>query len=153
MEDAGPARVSVFAVRQGVHRAHSRHGRFGRDARTGQGRGRRLAAVRMPDAGVLVASSAQPFPVGMVERSARRFGDVALTLVAMATSGACFLVIALARGDLPLPHGWTVWGALVVTGVFASAFAVLIQVWAQRRMSAARIALVFALAKIGRASW
>jgi drug/metabolite transporter (DMT)-like permease len=63
----------------------------------------------------------------------------------MATSCAGFLVIAIALGDLRLPRGWTVWGALLVTGVFASAFAVLIQVWAQRRLSAARIALVFAL--------
>jgi drug/metabolite transporter (DMT)-like permease len=38
-----------------------------------------------------------------------------------------------------------VWGALIVTGVFASALAYLIQVWAQRRISAARIAIVFSL--------
>jgi drug/metabolite transporter (DMT)-like permease len=81
----------------------------------------------------------------MVERYARRFDAIALTLVAMATSCLGFLVVALARGDLPLPRGWTVWGALFVTGIFASALSVLIQVWAQRRMSAARIALVFAL--------
>jgi len=94
---------------------------------------------------VLASTSAQALQIVMVERYARRFDAIALTLVAMATSCACFLVIALARGDLPLPHGWTVWGALLVTGIFASALSVLIQVWAQRRMSAARIALVFAL--------
>ena len=44
-----------------------------------------------------------------------------------------------------MPRGWTVWGALVVTGVFASALGYLIQVWAQRRISATRIALVFSL--------
>jgi drug/metabolite transporter (DMT)-like permease len=38
-----------------------------------------------------------------------------------------------------------VWGALLVTGLFASALAYLIQVWAQRRLSAARIAIVFSL--------
>ena len=37
------------------------------------------------------------------------------------------------------------WGALIVTGVFASALAYLIQVWAQRRLSAPRIAIVFSL--------
>ena len=94
---------------------------------------------------VLVSTTAQAMQIVMVERYARRFDAIALTLVAMATSCACFLVVALARGDLPLPRGWTVWGALLVTGIFASALAVLIQVWAQRRMSAARIALVFAL--------
>ena len=56
-----------------------------------------------------------------------------------------FLVIALALGELEVPRGWTVWGALLVTGVFASALAYLIQVWAQRRISAARIAIVFSL--------
>ena len=53
--------------------------------------------------------------------------------------------IALALGELEVPHGRTVWGALLVTGVFASALAYLIQVWAQRRISAARIAIVFSL--------
>jgi drug/metabolite transporter (DMT)-like permease len=38
-----------------------------------------------------------------------------------------------------------VWSALVVTGVFASALAFLIQSWAQQRTSATRTALVFAM--------
>jgi drug/metabolite transporter (DMT)-like permease len=97
------------------------------------------------DALVLVSTSAQALQIVMVERYARRFDAIALTLVAMATSCVGFLAVALALGDLRVPRGWTVWGALIVTGVFASALAVLIQVWAQRRMSAARIALVFAL--------
>jgi len=70
---------------------------------------------------------------------------VALTLVQMGACFAGFLVIALALGQLEVPHGRTVWGALIVTGVFASALAYLIQVWAQRRISAARIAIVFSL--------
>jgi drug/metabolite transporter (DMT)-like permease len=56
-----------------------------------------------------------------------------------------FTAVAVALGDLSMPRGATVWGALVVTGVFASALAYLIQVWAQRRISATRIALIFAL--------
>jgi drug/metabolite transporter (DMT)-like permease len=94
---------------------------------------------------VLVSTSAQALQIVMVERYAKRFDVIALTLVYMTTSCVGFLVVALAEGDLPFPRGWTVWGALLVTGIFASALAVLIQVWAQRRMSAARIALVFAL--------
>jgi drug/metabolite transporter (DMT)-like permease len=94
---------------------------------------------------VLVSTSAQALQIVMVERYARRFDPIALTLVAMATSCCGFLLVALTYGDLPLPRGWTVWGALLLTGIFASALAVLIQVWAQRRISAARIALVFAL--------
>jgi drug/metabolite transporter (DMT)-like permease len=97
------------------------------------------------DALVLASTAAQALQIVMVEQYAARFDAIALTLVAMATSCLVCLAFALALGDLSVPHGWTVWGALVVTGVFASALAILIQVWAQRRMSAARIALVFAL--------
>ena len=43
------------------------------------------------------------------------------------------------------PRGWTVWGALLVTGVFASALAFLAQTWAQRRTSATRTALAFTM--------
>ena len=46
---------------------------------------------------------------------------------------------------LEVPHGWTVWGALLVTGVFASALGFLVQTWAQQRTSATRTALVFTL--------
>jgi drug/metabolite transporter (DMT)-like permease len=94
---------------------------------------------------VLASAVAQALQILMVERYASRYDAIALTLVEMAACFAGFLVIALARGELSVPRGWTVWGALVVTGVFASALAYLIQIWAQRRLSGARIALVFAL--------
>jgi drug/metabolite transporter (DMT)-like permease len=97
------------------------------------------------DALVLASTSAQALQIVMVERYANRYDAIALTFVEMATCCLGFFVIALALGDLSVPHGWTVWGALLVTGVFASALAYLIQIWAQRRLSAARIALVFAL--------
>ena len=94
---------------------------------------------------VLASAAAQALQIVMVERYASRYDAIALTLIEMATCAACFLAIALALGDLSVPRGRTVWGALLVTGVFASALAYLIQVWAQRRLSAARIALLFAL--------
>ena len=94
---------------------------------------------------VLASTSAQALQIVMVERYANRYDAIALTFVEMATCCLGFFAIALALGDLSVPRGWTVWGALLVTGVFASALAYLIQVWAQQRMSAARIALVFAL--------
>jgi drug/metabolite transporter (DMT)-like permease len=61
--------------------------------------------------------------------------------VAFAGLGA----IALAAGQIAWPLGWTVWGALLVTGIFASALGFLAQSWAQRRTSATRTALVFSL--------
>jgi drug/metabolite transporter (DMT)-like permease len=94
---------------------------------------------------VLASAAAQALQIVALERYARRYDAIALTLVQMGVCLAGFLVIALALGQLEVPHGRTVWGALLVTGVFASALAYLIQVWAQRRLSAARIAIVFSL--------
>jgi drug/metabolite transporter (DMT)-like permease len=94
---------------------------------------------------VLTSALATALQILMVERYAARYDAVALTLVEMATAFLGFLLIAVALGQLVVPRGWTVWGALIVTGVFASALGYLIQVWAQRRISATRIALVFSL--------
>jgi drug/metabolite transporter (DMT)-like permease len=94
---------------------------------------------------VLAGAAAQALQIVAIERYAHRYDAIALTLVQMAVCLAGFLVIALALGQLEVPRGRTVWGALLVTGVFASALAYLIQVWAQRRLSAARIAIVFSL--------
>jgi drug/metabolite transporter (DMT)-like permease len=63
----------------------------------------------------------------------------------MLTAFVGLAVIAVAAGQVSVPHGATVWGALLVTGVFASALAFLAQTWAQRRTSATRTALAFSL--------
>jgi len=94
---------------------------------------------------VLASTVAQALQIVMVERYARRFDAVALVTVEMATCCVVFLAAAIAAGDLSVPRGWTVWSALIVTSVFASSLAYLIQIWAQRRISASRIALVFSL--------
>ena len=94
---------------------------------------------------VLASTGAQALQILMVERYAARFDAIALTFVEMVVCFVGFTAVAVALGDLSVPRGWTVWGALLVTGVFASALAYLIQIWAQRRISATRIALVFAL--------
>jgi len=94
---------------------------------------------------VLASTAAQALQIVMVERYASRYDAIALVLVEMGACFVGFLAIALASGQLEVPRGWTVWGALIVTGVFASALGYLIQVWAQRRLSAARIAIVFSL--------
>ena len=44
-----------------------------------------------------------------------------------------------------MPRGATVWGALLVTGLFAGALGYLIATWVQARTTAARAALVFTL--------
>src|SRR5919197_6712311 len=80
-----------------------------------------------------------------MERFAPLYDALAFTFVEMSAAAAGLLVVAVAHGDLGTPRGWTVWGALLVTGIFASALGFLVQTWAQRRTSATRTALVFAM--------
>jgi drug/metabolite transporter (DMT)-like permease len=94
---------------------------------------------------VLLSTAAQALQIVMVERYANRYDAVGLTFLQMLAALLAFAAIALALGDLSVPRGTTVWAALLVTGVFASALAYLIQIWAQRRISATRIAIVFSL--------
>src|SRR3712207_6774853 len=80
-----------------------------------------------------------------MERYAPRHDAVAFTQAEMLAAFGGFAVVAVALGQVELPRGWVVWGALLVTGIFASALAFLIQTWAQRRTSATRTALAFAM--------
>jgi drug/metabolite transporter (DMT)-like permease len=97
------------------------------------------------DALVLGGSAAYSLQIVLMERYAPRYDPLAFTLVEMLAAFAGFAAVAVALGQVELPRGWTVWGALVVTGVFASALAFLVQTWAQRRTSATRTALAFAM--------
>jgi len=94
---------------------------------------------------VLGCAALNALQIVVMERVAPRFDAVAITFVEMLVCFGGLGAFALALGQVEAPHGWTVWSALVVTGLFASAFAFLVQAWAQRTMSAVRIALVFAL--------
>jgi drug/metabolite transporter (DMT)-like permease len=94
---------------------------------------------------VLAASAVYSLQIVLLERVARRLDPLALTFVEMLAACAGFAVIAASRSDFETPHGWTVWGALLVTGIFASALGFLVQTWAQQRASATRTALAFAM--------
>jgi drug/metabolite transporter (DMT)-like permease len=94
---------------------------------------------------VLAGSAAYSLQIVLMERYAPRYDAVAFTQAEMLAAFAGFAVVATALGQVEVPRGWTVWGALLVTGVFASALAFLVQTWAQRRLSAARTALAFAM--------
>jgi drug/metabolite transporter (DMT)-like permease len=94
---------------------------------------------------VLAAAAVYSLQIVLMERYAPRFDALAFTFVEMASAFLGLLVVALALGDLGVPRGWTVWGALLVTGVFASALGYLVQTWAQRRTSATRTALAFTM--------
>ncbi|TMF88919.1 MAG: DMT family transporter [Chloroflexi bacterium] len=64
-----------------------------------------------------------------------------LALVQMATVTVLFAVPAAPALHAPPP---SVWPALVITGVFASALAMFIQTWAQQQLSASRTAVILA---------
>ena len=97
------------------------------------------------DALVLGGAAAYSLQIALLERYAPRYDPIAFTTVEMLAAFVAFAALTVARGELELPRGWTVWSALVVTGVFASALAFLVQTWAQRRLTATRTALAFAL--------
>jgi drug/metabolite transporter (DMT)-like permease len=94
---------------------------------------------------VLAGAAVYALQIVLMERFAPRYDALAFTLVEMLAAFAGLFVAAVVLGQLSVPHGWTVWGALLVTGVFASAFAFLAQTWAQRRASATQTALAFSL--------
>jgi drug/metabolite transporter (DMT)-like permease len=94
---------------------------------------------------VLASALVQAGQIVAVSRFAPRYDPLALTFVELLVSFAGFSAVAGARGDFAAPHGWTVWGALLVTGIFASAFAYLVQSWVQQRTTATRAALFFTL--------
>jgi drug/metabolite transporter (DMT)-like permease len=97
------------------------------------------------DALVLAGSAAYSLQIVLMERYAPRYDPVAFTQAEMLAAFGGFTVVAVALGQIELPRGWTVWSALLVTGIFASALGFLIQTWAQQRTSATRTALAFAM--------
>jgi drug/metabolite transporter (DMT)-like permease len=92
---------------------------------------------------VLGGSAVYSLQIVLMERYAPRYDALGFTLVEMLAAFAALALVAIPEYEVP--RGWTVWSALLVTGVFASALAFLAQTWVQRRTSATRTALVFAL--------
>jgi drug/metabolite transporter (DMT)-like permease len=75
-------------------------------------------------------------------RVARSHDPTRLALAQMATCAMVFGVVAVASEPLEPPRGVSLWAAIVVTGVFASALGFAVQTWAQRRMTATQTAIV-----------
>src|SRR5437868_11208405 len=92
---------------------------------------------------VLAAAAVYSLQIVLMERYAPRYDPFAFTLVEMLVAFGGLALAAIPTASVP--RGWTVWGALLVTGIFASALGFLVQTWAQQRTSATRTALVFTL--------
>jgi len=80
----------------------------------------------------------------VTERAVRRHDVGALVAVQLTACGVFCLAVAAVAGDLEAPRGATVWSALVVTSLVASALGFMVQSYAQRVISSARTALILA---------
>jgi drug/metabolite transporter (DMT)-like permease len=74
----------------------------------------------------------------------RRHDVGALLAVQLGVVGLVSLAIAAAAGDLEPPEGATVWSALIVTSLVASALGFFVQSFAQKHAPPARTALILA---------
>jgi drug/metabolite transporter (DMT)-like permease len=81
----------------------------------------------------------------LVTGSAVKDHDVgALLVVQLGVCGLVCLAIAALAGDLEAPRGSTVWSALIVTSLIASALGFFVQTFAQQHAPPARTALILA---------
>ena len=92
----------------------------------------------------LVLGCAVAFAVHLVSLAGpgRRHDPMALTFVQLAFTAVACGVMSLFIEDAPVPTGASLWVALLVTGVLASAVAFGVQTYALRYLTATRTALV-----------
>jgi drug/metabolite transporter (DMT)-like permease len=93
---------------------------------------------------VFLCACAFAIHILVTERAVRRHEVAALVTIQLGACGLFCLVVAAAAGDLEAPQGATVWSALLVTSVVASALGFMVQSYAQRTISSARVALILA---------
>lgn len=99
-------------------------------------------AMGLGDALVLVCAVLYALHIVVLSRWSPGLRSAPLAMVQMATCAVIFSI-----GGTPTLHEWpspSVWFAIVITGVFASAVAFYIQTWAQRHLDASRTALILA---------
>jgi drug/metabolite transporter (DMT)-like permease len=77
-------------------------------------------------------------------RAVRKHDVGGLLVVQLAVCGLACLAIAAPAGDLEVPEGGTVWSALIVTSLVASALGFFIQTFAQQHAPPERTALILA---------
>jgi drug/metabolite transporter (DMT)-like permease len=96
------------------------------------------------DGVVFLCACAFAIHILLTGRAVKRFDVGALVTVELAVCGLFCLAWAGFAGQLETPHGATVWSALLVTSLLASALGFLVQSYAQRYASPARTALILA---------
>jgi len=93
---------------------------------------------------VLVAAFALSAHILATARAVRRYDVGALLAVQLGVCGVVPLMLGAAGGKLEAPAGWTVWSALIVTSLIASALGFFVQTFAQQHAPPARTALILA---------
>jgi drug/metabolite transporter (DMT)-like permease len=93
---------------------------------------------------VLVAAFALSAHILATARAVRFYDVGALLAIQLAVCGVVPLAIAAVGGELERPEGGTVWSALIVTSLVASALGFFVQTFAQQHAPPARTALILA---------
>lgn len=93
---------------------------------------------------VLLCAAAFAAHILVTARAVGEHDVGALLVVQLAVCGFICLVIAAVAGDLEAPRGMTVWSALIVTSLVASALGFFVQTYAQQHAPPARTALILA---------
>ena len=97
------------------------------------------------------------FQIIIKARWASQLSALKLTTVELTTVFVLSLAAALLLEEIPDPRSlsFTVWGSVLLTGLLATAFAFLVQTWAQRTTTAVRTAVIFAFEPVSAAifSW
>ena len=96
------------------------------------------------DGVVFLCACAFALHILVTGRAVERFDVGALVAIQLGVCGLFCLVAAAVSGDLDAPRGGTVWSALIVTSLLASALGFLVQSYAQQRAPPARTALILA---------
>jgi drug/metabolite transporter (DMT)-like permease len=96
------------------------------------------------DGVVLICACSFAIHILLTSRAVARFEVGALVAVELVVCGLFCLGYAAAAGQLEQPRGGTVWSALIVTSLVASALGFLVQSYAQRYAPPTRTALILA---------
>jgi drug/metabolite transporter (DMT)-like permease len=93
---------------------------------------------------VLICSFSLAAHILATATAVKRFDVGALLAIQLGVVGLVCLAIGVAAGDLEPPEGGTVWSALIVTSLIASALGFFVQTFAQQHAPPARTALILA---------
>ena len=103
-----------------------------------------VGGVRSGDVLMIGCASSFAFHILATDRAVRKHHIGALLAVQLGVAGFVPLGIASVAGDLSVPRGMTVWSALLVTSLVASALGFFVQTYAQQHAPPARTAVILA---------